>query len=414
MSSVEYTRSKIHYDSFCALWPGENWLRTSFPQHVYATSPAVLREYDHYKDCFWDVYEVASDNVPGSNDVELRSWKGKRFPLVQHLYSFIRGSCERHLFIDNSPRHAIYVRVYDVVDADVPVIDKVYGINTFYHMLHGARARTNTPLSLDLPGGVDWPDAPAWFESLRAELSGDIGAGPPLADESRVVWFPSGPKKLYGLPRTGFGIPLPNASPPHQRRVWRTTSGGSLQEITASYANFANTPSSAGWDIHYCDLDLSSLTWVWNGPAAGRSAKAAQDGAGSRIILYHMSAGSDHAVYVKPVGIDRVGLPWFDSNLYDLYGMYTVPGISVEIRKIAGIDPGFQTVRRGLTWVDLHSWIPPGKKRLGANAVGWRMPATSFFLRDKLTGRISPASSARIVLSKGHRNAPFKFEVKPS
>jgi hypothetical protein len=136
----------------------------------------------------------------------------------------------------------------------------------------------------------------------------------------------------------------------------------------------------------------------------------------STIVLYGMKQTSGfgylRSVFVKPYGIDQVGLNWYDNATYDLCGLYTRKDHSPVIRQLS---PNQGSVTNDLMWLNRMDWdvvSTASRKRLSTKMVGKEDFTVRFFLRDKTTKKISQPSRARIVLSQRHRHAPFKYEVK--
>jgi len=158
-------------------------------------------------------------------------------------------------------------------------------------------------------------------------------------------------------------------------------------------------------------------TWSWTTGSGSNLIKDIMLDYASTVALYALECATNpdyRAVFLKPYGIDRLGLNWFDTSVYDLYGLYTRKNTSPLPRLInlAGMQSASSN---DFVWVDRPRWEPPAsstRARLTKNMVGLQPYTTQFFLKDKITKKISRVSEARVVRAMRHKNAPFKYEVR--
>jgi len=391
------SRQRIDHDSFRLLKPGQNWTQASFPEKIQgaAGGATVQHHPDSYIDCMWDVIEI--DDTTGAT---INEWKRLRFASVADIYSFVSDHCAPS---GVGPLNVIRMRVYDEIDGGIQPISRVYGVNSFFSALTHKRYKNSSHKTLDT-AVLEWSNVSAWFSDMRLQMGGDLGTGVNLAGEDRIVWFATNHRKMYSLPRQGFESELPF---PGHRRMW----GSSGIEALADDSVVTNTAASTGEHRIFCNLQMPGVnSWGWDtgvGASAAIANRDALEGVSSRIVLYHMQSGDRHAVMIKPVGIDRISVDYFDQTKYDLYALFSGEGRSSLIRKLS-ISQSHP--RRGLVWIEMSSWAPPQYCYLGRRSAR-NIAETRFFLRDKVTGRVSPASRAVVRIKRSQRDAPYAPEV---
>lgn len=397
--------STQEYGSFCCCRAEESWLISGFPEYVGYHAADIYWNSATYQDCYWDILEISDGGVAQNQ------WLRQKFASQADIYIFIRANFEESLSNPNTPRYHAYLRVYDVVGTSVPNIDKIYGMNLFYSMLRGKKNyRKNKKCIENEPS---WNDFQSWFDDL---CNHNMGFGPGhtySSNDEKALWLSRTDAKRYGLPVPGFSSQV---TTPGSRYAWDWGSSDFLSLPTPT--TYINTPSPSGLRMTWCGLYTQMLSvWDWQDSVGNLLATFGGFNM-SWLALYHLQSNADpnhRAIFVKPMGIDKVGLNWFDETAYDLYALYTRKNTTPVIRKII-IGSTRRSVARDLIWIDITKWRPVnwgyGKPRLTTKMVGLQPYTTQFFLRDQVTGDISPVSKARIVLSQRHRDAPFKFEVK--
>lgn len=396
----------MDYGSFCCCRAEESWLGSGFPEYVSYHAADIYRNQSTYIDCYWDVLEISEGGVVH------QQWLRQKFASVADIYIFIRANFAGGVNPD-TPMHHAYLRVYDVVGSSVPKIDKIYGMNMFYSMLRGRKNYRKNKYCIE--NEPAWNDFRTWFNDLCTQ---GFGFGPGhiySPNDEKALWLSRNDVKRYGLPVTGFASNI-TVTGGRSHWDWGSSSFSPLSVATT----YNNTVSPAGISINYCGLYTDMIsTWEWIAENSVSSLLATFGSFNmSWLLLYHMQSINDpnhRAIMVKPLGIDRVGLNWFDDVAYDLCALYTRKDTTPVMRKL-DVTSAMRSVARDLLWVEITKWRPVnwgyGKPRLSANMIGLQPYTTQFFLRDKTTGEVSPASKSRIVLSQRHRNAPFKFEVR--
>jgi len=353
-----------------------------------------------YMRCHWDIWEDPTSGGTGR-------WEGQRFATLADLYQFLDVNCQRYSVDPNLFEHSIYACCYDIVDTSMTRINKVYGMNTFFSMLKGSHKYKTGAKSVDI-NNVNWTQFQTWFAELCNQNMG-FGSGTTWSPGAeRALWLPRTSVKMYGLPRNGFACE--NVMPP-DRWVWDWGSSD-FSQIPAPGTYTHNT--GAATNQIWCFINHSNpsaWTWATSATAAMNLCASAQT---SGIALYRMVSGTREAIYIKPVGIDRAGVSWFDTTQYDLEVLYRRMDRSPIITQIS---TGAQDKYSDMCWVSKSQWAPrkaASDARLAFRRTGMEMEDVKFFLRDRTSGKISVPSEATLRGSQGHRNAPFKWLVRRS
>lgn len=381
------------------------WARVDWPLHVKSQAADLYDNFAEYVDCLWDIMEV--DDGGNTNGV----WIGRRFSTIAALYLFIAAHCVESGSNPGTPAYHVRVKVYDAINSDIDCIDKVWGMNNFYSMLRGRRTYRRTSCHAG-DGFINWWLFPAWFEDLCNQ---NCGFGPghaySLGDEA-ALWWGRNEKKTYGLPKPGFDSEITMGN---GRFVW---DWGSSDFTPANPVTHRHGVIGVTVSTIMCAFDTVLGTWTWHDPTVLNDFMLAiimpQY---SWLMLYQIGDITDpnrRAIFVKPIGIDKVGLTWFNQSDYDLYAIHTRRDYQPVIRKVTSFVQ--QSSGKDLTWVARAAWRRPQD---GCNATGYstkmvgRQPIlTKFFLRDKVTKEISKLSHATVAVAQRQRGIPFKFEVR--
>jgi len=396
------------YGSFCLVRAGEPWGGTVLPGHAEAHAADIFRNPDTYITSFWDILEV--DDATGE---VFNNWPRNQFASVEDLQKFVVDNFTEDTLNPGSPQHSAYVRVYDAVDATIPQIDKVYGMNMLYSMLVGRRnyKRSHGHVE-DRP---DWAAFDSWFTSLRGQNLG-FPAGPYVSNAEKALWIARAPIKKYGLPKLGFHISIGVQG---TRFVWNDLAADFVP-ISNTDA-FSNDPAPSGQQLVYCALNTDDInTWAWidsNSVMEFMAEFASMNKSWLAVYpLINTNNPAQRIVFIKPLGIDRAGITWFDETKYDLYAQYTRKDTTPIMRKLDLSTVARKSAIRDLIWLDIKDWRPvnwgTSRARLSTNMLGLQPYTTRFFLRDKITNQTSPISKASIVLSLRGRNAALKYEVR--
>jgi len=343
---------------------------------------------------FFDILEMADDGTI------YNMWAGLKFTATAEVMAFIRANCEESTITPASPKHNVYMRVYDIVSNEVPKLNKIYGINRFYSLLKGRKQYRNNKPSVD-SFGTGWTHFATWFDELSNQLIGFEPGHVYAAGDESSIWMSMDDRCRYGLPDDGFGVNLTNAG---GRKIWDWVSHTYIPVVIDGYLDSGQRA--------YCSLDLfdNKNSWNWSSNPYGWETMRTVDFAHSTVVFYGLERNGDpnhRAVFLKPVGIDAVAVNWFDTSKYDLFGHYARKGCTPVSRPITDLGQG--SISNDLQWIEKPAWCV-GAYDITSVAVGDL--AVRFFLKDKITDAISPLTKARVQTTKRRHDAPIKWEVK--
>jgi len=360
-----------------------------------------------YNKCFVDIMEIEWDGTIHN------TWTKQQFAGTADITAFVRANVEESPTDPGTPKYNIHIRFYDIIDPTIPQLNKLYGINTFYHMLT-AKAN-NHRLGND---GNLWSGLAinTWFADLCNQGLGFPGGHAYVLGDEKAIWLARNRKTRYGLPHVGF-----NMSNGNDRSIWNDDLGIFQNAFAVPINSYINP--AVGLNHLFCSVDLTAplTTWDWHrvGPGGAPNPGHMMEPNYSTVALYpviHSMNPDYRALMLKPVGIDAVGVNWYDQTKYDLYAEYIRKGTTPRIRHItvfAGMPdaPGSTYIARNLIWIPKSSWqYTQEDQRLGPNGV---IPGymTRFFLRDKVTNLISSLTPNRIVLGNRRRDASLAYQV---
>ncbi len=127
----------------------------------------------------------------------------------------------------------------------------------------------------------------------------------------------------------------------------------------------------------------------------------------SYIVLYRMFNWANYSIFVKPVWIDILTVPYFDTSKYDLYWYMDARNRRTQIKKIT--VPQMSTAYTDAFRIPLSSRTPL-KYNIQSIKWFWESMSMRFMLKDKVTGKISPLSKAKIVWSS-KRDRPVSARI---
>jgi len=397
------SETRQEYDSVpLAIAKGTADTQSAFIGLVRRQAPHI-RSYTNYSQCKWDLWEFSDAGVA------INSWSGQQFDTEADLYTFLAANA---VVVGGFYDNFIVGLIYDVVDEESPRITKMYGMNTFYSLLRGRRNyKAGLSFTCADSDNIHWSGLGAWFEDLC-----QAGMGLPAwytwnaADHAeRVLWFPrSGSRKLYGLPPEGFTSAISTLGGDRNNWAWGTSSW-QVAAVPNTYEN------DGGLQTIWCRLDKSAWSSTWDFITNPTRFMTSFNSAASWLRLYRLqrAGGGYNSVFVKPVGIDRIGFNWFDTTAYDLVAMYTKKD-RTPIIDTMDVSSGVESRFNDLIWLESSVWWPTsfgtsGKLSYGSTTM---KPNINFFLRDKTTGSISPLSKAHVQFTTNTRGCPFKTEIK--
>lgn len=408
------------------------WLQSLFIPEMDSYAKHLKEYYSpHYSGMFWDITELRASPVVHA--------KGRRFATEASVYDFLRTVCEENAgFFKNF----VMARVYSNQSREIPVIGRMYGQNTLYSNLRGRRGYRDSsnycmnPDTFGNGGAERWPGFVNFWAGLCNQNIG-FPAGnvftPHLNDpKTQAIWFSRSEQKKYGLPPRGnFVVNLPKTS---RRYVYDLTDNLFISAPLIGYTNAMSPPfkdrsaiyaymsvASAGSPIQWLSLSDDPVD-QWLGSVHDTRLHISLNSESSGVIIYGLQDPTARyfSVLVKPFGIDKVGLDWFDHNIYDLYMLYYhSKDLSPRIRKIDLTTHHFPNLSNrvaGLSWIQKPMWMPPEfanrTARFNAKSSARTLPDYYFFLVDKNTGRAGLPSRNYIHPLRNVTNAPLLWEVR--
>ena len=204
-------------------------------------------------------------------------------------------------------------RPYETIDETIPVPTKMYGLNRFYSALRGGgnytSARSATAKnSKDMESHCTLMFNRAWGTSI---------ANVPLD----AVWLSRAKKNLYVNPRflvrDAYRIPLSGGV----RTVWNTNTSTFVSNTSSHIPSHMqnvftnNTPDDTKWGVLYNNGTLN----VYDRDQWKEIPSAMRNGA-SVVAVTPIQAivdTNEHAIAVKPLGVDQVLVHMPDFTIYD-------------------------------------------------------------------------------------------------
>jgi len=394
---------RLVYDTLLLDYPGVTPLSGRvFPGDANSKAPDIAAHYTRYSKCLWDIHEVGGSGI----------WNGLRFATVYDMYEYVSARAAPHLMDPTTYRYEIMATCYDVINQTVPAVVKLYGMNTFYSMLRGHRSYKLSTAAID-GDNVGWMNKAAWFSSVCAAGIGFPTPTGYTASRMRAIWMGRTSMNMYGLPYDGFTC----ASVTNSARYVYDSGTDTWVPVTPghNHVHVTTPPLPGEFNKLWCSFKLNSggATWEISESMEGVS-RYGRSSEHSSICLYRMkdaTTSAHRSVFIKPVGIDKVGLNYFDTATHELYAVYQSLDRTIKIKPVT---PGMRQESSDLAWVDKMQWFPYNSgapTRFGYHRTGMEAPSVRFMLRDRATNEISAPSDMCIRLHEGQRNAPVKWLV---
>ncbi len=338
----------------------------------------------NYDNCFWSITR---------HWVSKHTWNDLRFSSAAEVYAFV---------LDNAwsisgwiYQYDFTAEVYDKIDANIPAIPTVYWYNMFYSMLKGRKNYKKTMSVLD--DITERWDYDQWIEDAVRTVT-------PYTTYNRVWWdngnnlirTPANHKKIYWL----------------LREDWYTNNNNG-RRYTTDWASIIDNASSPLWQYHI-DQNESYYCRIWMGGSWYDFINKSEivqfvneRRYKSYIVLYRMFNWANYSIFVKPVWIDILTVPYFDTSKYDLYWYMDARNRRTQIKKIT--VPQMSTAYTDAFRIPLSSRTPL-KYNIQSIKWFWESMSMRFMLKDKVTGKISPLSKAKIVWSS-KRDRPVSARI---
>lgn len=354
--------SRLEYGAACILLANTTpWTLVAFPNVMHKFGADLMdNPAQYFSRCKWKLQEVGWAGV-------VNTWEDLDFANAADIYTFIRANFAPSPWAPNTAENHAILTWYDTIDDTLPHINKIWGVNSFYAMLKTSGAYRSTLYSLPDP---TWPTFGAWFTDLCNQ---GVGFGPGHAyspGEEHAIWLARGERKMYGLPRDGFVSTITTVGT-RQIWDWGSSSFGALPGVV----DYRNVPSS-GAPLIFCSLNVNTHnSWTWCVGSGSNLIRNIMEDYSSTVALYALECATNpgyRALFLKPYGVDRLGLNWYDYNVYDLYALYTRKNTSPILRLIntAGMQ---ESSSNDFMWLDRPRWEPPAsstRARLTKNMVG--------------------------------------------
>jgi len=399
---------KVFYDS---IGGGSNyypWTLSQLNNGNQGYAPEVINNWTEFAKGWFQVENYTTHEVSQhrfATPQDLVDWKNANIPNA--LGSFTE---------------LIAVRPFDVVNYTIPVIDRMYGINTLYGGFKAGRYKKANPAIINYD--TDWNatflltifDLVMGPSGLALSAFGINGPG------RKCFWTPGHFKRMYAMPKAGEIIDS-RATPSWtgNRYTWQPAQPPGFQLNPLTPERY-----SLSVPLIVTAQDNGALHKLYTPGATGESQKeynrSTLEDCNAAVAVFKATNVNDpgeHALLMKPVGIDRVYLNGWDSSLYDLEVVWEQTDQQKVYRRT--INPA--------------EYYPPGNlphpnNGIGLARISWRFPSharyqssmwhpgranvpiTRFRLRDKVTGEVGPLSRAAIKLYFKHTNAPNKYIVE--
>ncbi|RLC87094.1 MAG: hypothetical protein DRJ03_06945 [Chloroflexi bacterium] len=408
--------SRIYYDTASAGYRNGRYPYDTgqFNQTNASSAPRLVSNWSQFEDCFFDI-ENYSQNTTSTHS----------FPLKQDYVDWKNANMSH----SGSPDHfedEHCLKAYDVVDGNIPVVDRVYGMNNAYSGAKGGKYK-GFPNHMGHNGSFAQAVMYAVWANWWPALAGvgftiaDFGGG---QQGRHACWTSSNSNKLYSMPKVGEIVTVGG------------TPGGSSNRQSGN-------ENWEGWnDVDQGDnrltivnrlfvlINESASTWQFCSYATNEDAK---------IINGHLLDGSNNTAFTvfqlvgpgptgdrqiatlwKPMGIDRIWLPYFDNTKYEMELVYQndVDAQPFMFRKVNWSEfnsgSGSSPHPNSGMFLRKSNWIPVNTRYLyNLWHVGTANKFKIYFrLRDLTTRKVGKLSAAHIDLRIGETNAPTKLIVR--
>ena len=341
-----------------------------------------------YENCFWEITRYWVSTTVFSN---------LQFDTVYDMYQFVfdnSGSVSGGIY-----QYDFSAECYDRVDANIPSIAKIHWQNMFYSMLKGRKQYKKTMSVLD--NSVERWDYNQWIEDVIRTVT-------PYTTYNRVGWdnwnnmirVPWNYRKMYWLLR--WDATVDNFS-------W-------WARYTTNWTSIIDNSSWPTWEYsvdhnnsYYCWIDMMwSIYTFYEKKSMYKYFSDLQFS--STVICYRLENGWNYSVFVKPVWIDMLTIPYFDTSKYDLYWYMHGRNRYNQLKKIDTAN-----IIQGWPYQDAFR-IPltartPVKYRAQSIKWYWETMSMRLVLKDKITWKISWLSKPRIVWRSG-RDKPLVADVR--
>ena len=407
------SESRIYYDTASAGYGHYPYTTGHFNSTNASTAPRLCNNWNQFAKCSFLVenYTTHVDSVHSFPTMQdYINWKNANIP---------HGGMPDH-FLEQ-----VNLKPFDVVDSSIPTVSRLYGMNNIYFSAKGGKSKASFPNHMGQGGNSTlmqtmydvWAH---WWPGLAGIFTiADFATG---ASGRHACWTSKNFTKMYAMPKVGEIVRI-NASP---------DGSAFRQSANENWEGFNNINQSDGW------LTIISRLFVLvdeNGNNAQLLSEA--KGEGAKNINRHLLEGGDNTAFTvfqlagpgavgdrqiatlwKPMGIDRLWLPYFDDTRYSMEAVYLndFDTQSDWFKTMTNFNAGSGSSPHPNSgcFLKKSSWIPLSTRYLAnLRHVGTTNRFRIHFrLRDLITGKIGKLSPAHVEIRVGETNAPVKIIVK--
>jgi hypothetical protein len=404
------TDTRIYYDSF-GDFRGDYPTNQSVLKNVAVRqAPRLAAEESKFAKCKWEFVNLTTQ--ARTDDLSFNNFNS----IALHKNNNVPAAGGKFL------EDAIY-RTYDVIDNDLPVIDKLYGLNRLYGALKGSKGyKSGRPhcgnVRTDFTKGGEIMQAmfAEYYPTLALQTTGtDFLEG----NGKYVMWLPNNSNAIYGMPQSTARIDIPNGM--SGRYVFNENWEGfnNINWETTKYF-YLNDPRILTW---YGDGKTLGTVEIID-PSSDRNRriirKTVISDSRATSVVFFLAANNENspgdrnvAIYIKPLGIDTLYVNYVDFDLYDLECVYFKNNyqkssfVTVNPTDITRFDK-----RRDSMMLPKKYWTQHDDFYTSyANCQSVRPPDVYFRLRNKVTNKVSRLSRAKLTIEANKSVAPAKWKV---
>jgi len=298
-----------------------------------------------------------------------------------------------------------YATVYDEINNDIQPIQKMYGINTFFHSLNNGRKLSLVYVNFSQSiwdGSEGWSDFEDWVQDLYQNTID--GSRVYQSGDERIIKSTRNYRKafsaIHSLKAQKFEI---------KNNRYTYNLGGQIVS-TGNSGDYSQDVSKSKYCVRQID-DPSSWEWIdWDNVGALASAQLKSET--TIIACYVWENGGEYCISIKPINIDMVYLDYFDNKKYELY--------KIENRRdsydyITKIDNALSKYQIGnSTTLPKNKYLPNnfGITKNGLFGIQTEFKY-NFYLKELSTNQISPISRMGISFeSHPKRNSTIDIKIR--
>jgi len=404
---------EICYDTWCVAFANESYpvSESTSASFISRHAPDIARNWEHYTRCLARL--TASDGTT----IESTHGFADHGELISWVNSVIPNSGG---YVLNGP---YTVTFFDRVNGDVPQLQKVYGVNELYaSVFRPFKYRASVRKT-----AIDSHNSELCKEIIVQGSSHFYSRGKiPCAISSsdyetigyqmqKMLWCGANKRNLYGLPLIGTRIYFEHGVSNSDPRFWWDCSSKSLVQVDLSsnshpfedFAYVRYVPGSPG------NVSIVGREDAWT---------VAQYVYGQPVsigVLYLVKCTGDSnrfAFYLKPLGIDRVYVDYFDTSKYRLEAVSLWKNHQPLVRVISvPTDIQHQDQINDFSLVSKTQWLSTH----GSNGItkftslgSFIPPKVKFRLRRLSDNKVGPLTRAGVTPEIRTRNSLIKWVVK--